>query len=112
LPATQLIRDAAVSYCFYKCIETVSNIIRFMRPGDLVVMFFDKGTEDRSGEFADHLRMQKAPFPQVAGISFAPVKEVIPLQGADMIAYEASCSGRTGWSMGKPQWLMRISRNM
>jgi hypothetical protein len=88
--------ESPLSYCFYKCVESVSNIIRFMRPGDPVVMFFDQGTQDRLGEFARFLRTQKDQFPQIAGISFAPVKEVIALQGADMIAYESFLFGQ-GW---------------
>ena len=44
--------ESPLSYCFYKCVESVSSIIRFKRPGDPVVMFFDEGTKDRLGDFA------------------------------------------------------------
>ncbi len=86
--------ESPLSFCFYKCVESVSNIIRFLRPGEPVVMFFDEGTKTRLRDFALYLRMQKAQYPQIAGISFAPVKEVIALQGADMIAYESFLFGQ------------------
>lgn len=81
--------ETALGFCFFKCIETVTDIIRTRRRGEPIVMFFDAGTEERLGELAQRFRLTR-PFmwPEIESLSFAPVKKVIALQGADMIAYE------------------------
>jgi hypothetical protein len=72
--------------CFFKCIELVMNTIRFRKPGEQVFIFFDQGTQIQLDEWARLFQAQQ--FPEIAGISFAPVPKVVALQGADMIATE------------------------
>jgi hypothetical protein len=81
--------ESALGFCFFKCVETVADIIRKRRPGEPIVMFFDAGTEQRLDELAQGFRRAR-PFmwPEIVSLSFAPVKKVIALQGADMMAYE------------------------
>jgi hypothetical protein len=78
-----------LGYCFFKCVELVVSTIRFRRtPGEPVHMFLDEGSYHRVEDMAALFRMQKGLYPEIAGIAPAPVKAVIALQGADMIAYE------------------------
>ncbi|MHB8267813.1 DUF3800 domain-containing protein [Bradyrhizobium sp.] len=77
-----------LEFCFYKCVDLVIRTIRYRRPGEPVCFFFDEGTRDRIGPLAYAIRMQKNVYPEIEKIIFAPVKELIALQGADMIAYE------------------------
>ena len=79
---------APLEFCFYKCVDMVMRTIRFRRPGEPICFFFDEGTADRLGPMAYAIRMQKRLYPEIQRIIFAPVKEIIALQGADMIAYE------------------------
>jgi hypothetical protein len=74
--------------CFFKCIELVINTIRFRKPGQQVFIFFDQGTKTQLDGWARLYRGQSQQFPEIAGISFAPVPKVVALQGADMIATE------------------------
>ncbi|MGM4927670.1 DUF3800 domain-containing protein [Tardiphaga sp. 619_E2_N8_5] len=81
--------ETALGFCFFKCIEEVTNIIRARRPGEPIDMYFDAGTEDRLGEFARRFRdVRPFMWREIECLSFAPVKRVVALQGADMVAYE------------------------
>jgi hypothetical protein len=78
-----------LGYCFFKCVDLVANTIRLRRtPGEPVHMFLDKGCYHLVEDMAALFRMQKEQYPEIAGIAPAPVRAVIALQGADMIAYE------------------------
>lgn len=50
------------------------------------VHLFRSGDEDPTGRLGEAL--PSSTFPEIAGISFAPVPKVVALQGADMIATE------------------------
>jgi hypothetical protein len=82
-----------LEFCFFKCVESVMNTIRLRHPGEPVLFFFDEGTVDRIGPMASLIRSQKQIYPEIERIIFAPVKKVIALQGADMIAYETYLYG-------------------
>jgi hypothetical protein len=85
--------DNPLEFCLFKCVEMVMNTIRLQRPGEPIIFFFDEGTRDRLGPMVALIRSQKQIYPEIQGIIFAPVKEVIALQGADMIAYETYLYG-------------------
>jgi len=72
----------------FQCIELVINTIRFRKLGRQVFIFFDQGTKTQLDGWARLYRGQSQQFPEIAGISFAPVPKVVALQGADMIATE------------------------
>jgi hypothetical protein len=74
--------------CFSKCVESVINAIRYRKPGQKLVMFFDQGTRSRIETWATLYLAQTEKYPEIAGISFAKVSDVVALQGADMIATE------------------------
>lgn len=74
--------------CFYKCMQLLMNTIRFRKPGEKVFIFLDQGTKAQFEAWATLYRLQADEYPEISGISFAPVPEVIALQGADMIATE------------------------
>jgi hypothetical protein len=74
--------------CFYKCIELMVNTIRFRKPGHRCAVYFDQALKDKLQWWAEAYRLQSDTFPEIAGISFAPVGKVVALQGADMIATE------------------------
>jgi hypothetical protein len=84
----------ALQFCFFKCVETVSQVIRFSRPGEPIDMYFDKGTESHLEVLAEMFRQLKGNFPEIENLAFAPVKQCIALQGADMIAYETFLYGQ------------------
>lgn len=48
--------ETALGFCFFKCIEQVTNIIRTRRNGEPIAIFFDAGTEDRLGALAQSFR--------------------------------------------------------
>jgi hypothetical protein len=75
--------------CFYKCVESVINTIRFRRPGEQVVMCFDQGTKAELDWWTKVFMTQKQQYPELASMFFAPVAKVVALQGADMIATES-----------------------
>lgn len=82
-----------LQFCFFKCIETVSNIIRWNKPGELIDLHFDRGTEPDVAELAEMFRQLKSQFPEIERLGFMPVKDTVALQGADMIAYETYLYG-------------------
>lgn len=82
-----------LEFVFFKCIELVTNTIRLRKPGAKVWIFFDEGTRPRIELFRQFIRSQPDKYPEIGGIGFAPVKEIVALQGADMIAYETYLYG-------------------
>ena len=72
--------------CFVKCLEAVIKIIRVQKPGQRVTLAFDQGITDRIEDLARLYYSQSEIFPELAGIGFGKVAEILPLQGADMFA--------------------------
>jgi hypothetical protein len=106
-----------LEFCFFKCVELVTNTIRFRKPGEKVWMFFDEGTRPRIEMFGRFLRSQPNKYPEIGGLGFAPVKEVIALQGADMIAYETFLYGlqwleNGGWADANAHFREYIDREL
>ncbi|MBP1092960.1 hypothetical protein [Bradyrhizobium diazoefficiens] len=83
-----------LEFCFFKCVETVTSVIRANKPGELIDIWFDKGTEDRLGKLAQMFRqLSELVLPEIERVGFMPVKTTVGLQGADMIAYETYLYG-------------------
>jgi hypothetical protein len=76
----------AEGLCFVKCLEAVMSTIRLRKPGEKVTLVFDQGIADRIVDLARLYFSQKQAYPELAGIGFAKVADILPLQGADMIA--------------------------
>ncbi len=74
--------------CFYKCVETVVNIIRLRKPGEKIMMVFDEGTKAKLHWWTKVFLNQKEQYPELDTMLFAPVSKIVALQGADMIATE------------------------
>jgi len=74
--------------CFFKCVETVINIVRVRKPGERIMMVVDEGTRDKLQWWTVLFNMQKQLYPELDRMFFAPVPKVVALQGADMIATE------------------------
>jgi hypothetical protein len=72
--------------CFVKCLEAVMSTIRLRKPGQRVALVFDQGITDRIEGLAQLYFSQSEIYPELAGIGFGKVADVLPLQGADMIA--------------------------
>jgi len=72
--------------CFVKCFEAVINTIRLRKPGEKVTFVFDQGIAHHIMDLAQLYFSQKQTYPEVAAIGFAKVADILPLQGADMIA--------------------------
>jgi hypothetical protein len=62
------------------------STIRLRKPGEKVSLVFDQGIADRIVDLARLYFSQKEAYPELAGIGFAKVADILPLQGADMIA--------------------------
>ncbi len=77
-----------LGYCFVKCIDALINVIRLRKPWETVYIFFDRAIRQRVEQFARLYMMQTEKYPELEGITFAPVGKVVALQGADMIATE------------------------
>ena len=75
-------------YCLVTCIKALINTIRSRKPGEKVAIFIDKGVRDSLSGWADFYRSQRDMFPEIDCFAYAPVRRVIALQGADMIATE------------------------
>jgi hypothetical protein len=74
--------------CFYKCVEAVIKIIRLRKPGEKIMMAVDQGTKARLRWWRRAFLSQKAQYPELDTMFFAPVSKVVALRGADMIATE------------------------
>lgn len=75
-------------YCFVKCVDSTIATIRARKPGEQVYFFFDQGRRPQLELWGRLYLAQSERYPEIAGISFAPVTEVVALQGADLIATE------------------------
>ena len=76
-------------YCFVKCVDIVLETIRSSRkPSEKIHFFFDLELRHQFQQLADLYLDQPDKYPEIDGISFAPVREVVALQGADLIASE------------------------
>jgi hypothetical protein len=64
----------------------VTSAIRLRKPGEKVTLVFDQGIANRIVDLARLYFSQKTEYPELAGIGFAKVADLLPLQGADMIA--------------------------
>lgn len=73
-------------FCFYKCLESVCGTIRLRKPGQKVLIAFDQGTRPGLENYARFYMSKRKEYPEISGIGFAKVSEVLALQGADMIA--------------------------
>lgn len=82
--ATEL--GPAEGLCFVKCLEALMSTIRLRKPGEKVTLVFDQGIADRIMDLARLYFSQKETYPELAAIGFAKVADILPLQGADMIA--------------------------
>jgi hypothetical protein len=75
-------------YCFVKCVDSVLSTIRLRKPHEKVHFFFDRQLRHQFQQWADLYLAQSDKYPEIDGISFAPVTDVVALQGADLIATE------------------------
>ena len=75
-------------FCFVKCVDSVIGIIRTRKPWEKLIIGFDTGTRKRMENWARLYKSQSARYPEIHEIGFARVSEMLPLQGADMIALE------------------------
>jgi hypothetical protein len=106
-----------LEFCFFKCIEMVTTTIRSRKPGEKVMIMFDEGTRPRVELFARFVLYQKEKYPEIADVGFGVVKDITPLQGADMIAYETFLYGlqwleNGGWADANPHFREYISREL
>jgi hypothetical protein len=74
--------------CFVKCVDAVFQIIRVRKPGQRIIIAFDQGIRPQLELWARFYKTQSDKYPELAGIGFAQVSEVLALQGADLIATE------------------------
>ena len=75
-------------FCFVRCIDGTIDTIRARKPGEKVHFFFDRGIRPQFVDWAKLYLAQSERYPEIDGISFAPVSKVVALQGADLIAHE------------------------
>jgi len=75
-----------IELCFVQCMERVIRNARFYRPGEPVSVFFDQGTKEKLQNWSYLYESQKAFYPELDVVRFAPVKVVFPLQAAVTIA--------------------------
>lgn len=83
-----------LEFCFVKTVDTIIHIVRARKPWEKILLFFDKGTQQKLEQWARFYRMQSDKYPEIAGVTFAPVKQVEALQAADMIATETFYYGQ------------------
>jgi hypothetical protein len=90
----------AEGLCFVKCLEKVIELCRERKPGQRVALFFDQGTKARINDMAQLYFAQSSIYPELKSITFAKVSELLPLQGADIIANSSYQYAQE--SFGKP----------
>lgn len=73
--------------CFFKCTESVVQIMRVQKPSEKIYFCFDQGVRASIEPMA---RLLETQYSEIERIFFAPVKKVVALQGADMIATETN----------------------
>ena len=83
-----------LQFCFFKCVEAVAAITQSNKTSEPIDMYFDAGTESHVWELAEMFRQLKEQFPTLERVGFMPVKNIVALQGADMIAYETFLYGQ------------------
>jgi hypothetical protein len=76
-----------IELCFVKCIEYALFLARTQEQPQQLFTLLDKGTAPDLKPLST-LYTHGPNYPDVQNVSFAPVNEVIGLQGADMVAYE------------------------
>jgi hypothetical protein len=74
--------------CFHKCMEAMLNTIRFRKPGEQVDVYFDQGVRRQLRDYASFYVHPMNRRPEISRLVFADVEKVVPLQGADVIAFE------------------------
>lgn len=74
--------------CFSKCIDAIIELGRRLYPNNEILFFFDEGRRENLEGWANLYKSQTDKYPEIGSITFAPVKKVVALQGADMIANE------------------------
>ena len=89
-----------LNLCFVKCVDNIIKLGRIAEPGEKITFIFDQGISRQLIDMAQLYLSQKDRYPEIAGIGFGTVAEVLPLQGADMIATETTQYGRS-WLNGK-----------
>ena len=77
-----------IEFCFVKCLDFVIKMIRDNKPEEKVFLLLDQGSRKVLEQWAWFYKNQIAKYPEIDDVAFGPVKKVIGLQGADMIAYE------------------------
>ncbi|WP_158808557.1 hypothetical protein [Beijerinckia sp. L45] len=77
-----------IELCFYKCMEAMIETIRLRKPGEQVVVGFDRGTRQDLEIWTRLYMTRPQPFPEIASMGFSAVSEVTALQGADLIVTE------------------------
>lgn len=87
--------------CFSKCVDSVIALIRGRSPWEKVYLFFDQGTKLALEKWATFYRSQSNKYPEIGGVSFAPVSDVLALQAADMIATESYQFGLSSLQSGE-----------
>jgi hypothetical protein len=74
---------------FVKCVDSTLAFCRLRHPGEPVFFFFDQGIQSRIEGLAWLYRTQTDRYPEIGGMGFAKVSDVLALQAADMIATES-----------------------
>ena len=74
--------------CFHKCMEAMLNTIRFRKPGEQVDVYLDQGVRRQLLDYASFYVHPINMRTDISGMMFAGVEKLLPLQGADMIAFE------------------------
>jgi hypothetical protein len=87
-----------LEFLLYKCLNSISDIVRWRKPEERTWVFFDEGIRDRVEVFAYAYLQNNKDRPEIANVGFAPVSKVIALQAGDMIATETFQFGQ--------QWLL------
>jgi hypothetical protein len=77
-----------IAYCFVKCVDQILNTVRLRKPGQRVAIVFDQGTKRDLEQWMKFYVSQSGKYPEIAALGFGRVSEILPLQGADMIATE------------------------
>jgi hypothetical protein len=86
-PLREVLGDA-LSPCFENCISEVVRIANPHAHGDKIALIFDKGIETQ--RFRRIAEMFTLPLgrPRIVSVNFVRVEDVLPLQGADIVATE------------------------
>jgi hypothetical protein len=86
-PLRDVLGDA-LAPCFEKCLE---EIVRFANPhphGHNLAVWFDKGIQTEYLRNVGDLWTRPLGRPRIVSVNVAPVEDLLPLQGADIVATE------------------------